>query len=537
MVLGDAKQAIKDTIDIVDLVSRYTNLIPAGKRMKGLSPFTNEKTPSFFVDQEEGVYYCFSSQKGGDIFTFVQEMEGVDFKGALQLLAEQAGIDIAGTGQQQNRNSGLYHVLEAAKTAYQTHLSREKEVLDYLKRRGIEEVSIDKWEIGYAPNAWNTLYNKQTANLETCIEAGMCVKKEERVYDRFRNRIQFPFFDTSNRVIGFSGRAYNDEETAKYINSPESPLFDKSSFIYGLHIAKPHIRRTDAAMLTEGPIDAIMAHQAGYPIAVATSGTAVTEAHLQTLQRLSNNLLIALDADKAGIRAALRVIEIATALGMQIKVIVLPEGEDPADVIVKDKEQFKSAVKEAKPFVPFITEHIQREYGKTGEDLIRGVRKEVFPILLKMREPMMQERIIHEIAGFCKIGAEAIKESLRQLKAAIPQKPQEQLQRVQRSASQAEKEKDRIEELVKTIATATAFLGKKLKEKEKQIIEEIQKIQKLPRVEKKIARMRYEEEFSDKEKREEQVQMVLKEAIGKLLPELRKKEAYQRLRQWEKEKK
>ena len=232
----DIKQAIKDASDIVEVVSQYTALKPAGKRMKGLSPFTNEKTPSFFVDPDAGVFYCFSSQKGGDVFSFVQEMEGVEFKEALKILAERAGIDVsAGTGKSY---AALYHTLDTAAALYRRSLSAE--VKQYLSSRGISDTSVDEWGIGYAPDDWHTVCTKGMTGMAAYIQTGMCIEKDSRVYDRFRKRIIFPFYDTQKRIIGFSGREYGESTGAKYINSPESPLFHKSSFLYGLHIAKKH---------------------------------------------------------------------------------------------------------------------------------------------------------------------------------------------------------------------------------------------------------------------------------------------------------
>ena len=514
-------QAVKDAVDIVDLISQYTTLVQAGKKMKGLSPFTNEKTPSFFVDQTEGVYYCFSSQKGGDIFSFIQEMEGVDFKEALRILAERAGIDLQSGGRQEEKNTMLYKILQEAAEAYQTHLNKEKDVQDYLKVRGMTKETVKIWGIGYAPDAWNTLCNKQTPNLSDCVKAGMCVKTEKGVYDRFRKRIQFPFHDNRDRVIGFSGRAYNDEKSAKYINSPESPLFNKSAFIYGLNRAKALIRKHDAVMLTEGPIDAILAHQAGYPIAVATSGTAVTETHLKTIRQLSSNLLVAFDSDEAGERASLKAIEMAAGLGMHVKVVVLPEGSDPADLIKKDPEAFRKAVKEALPMMRFVLRRVEKKQGH-GEDSIREVKKEVLPVIASIQDSMMKENAINEVASFCKISADAIKEDLARMEKNAPKEEPELTRKKSISPEQQEKKKKRLKEYLQIIAMAKTFLKDDIEEKSKEKIQEIEKVIPIPTADEKAAKLRYEEVFPNKKTQKQGVQTELKDLLKRAELELKK---------------
>ncbi|MCY4576904.1 MAG: DNA primase [Candidatus Kaiserbacteria bacterium] len=533
-------QAVKDAIDIVDVVGQYTTLTPAGKRMKGLSPFTSEKTPSFFVDPEEGVYYCFSSQKGGDIFSFVQDTEGVDFKEALRILADRAGIALTATPTSNKQNNApLYHTLESAATLYQQKLTDE--VRQYLIGRGISEQSIQEWGIGYAPDAWNTICSKQSPNRAEQVTAGMCVENKEKqsVYDRFRNRVQFPFYDEQGRVIGFSGRIYGESEGAKYINSPESPLFDKSSFLYGLHRAKPHIRKHNVAILTEGPIDAIMVHQAGYPMAVATSGTAITERHLQKLQRLSNRLLLILDGDAAGHRAALRVIEMTFTLGIDSKVVVLPDGSDPADVVAEDVEQFKKAVKEAVTAVSFLTRYVAEQYGENSEDRIRGVREEVLPIIAMNRDPMMREHAIKEVANFCGLDVKTIQESMRQRTDTTPAQNTEPTLRRKKpiitAADRTKTQERKINELGKSIAMALRFLKMKGVPIPKLIEEMVKTVQKsitLPEVDEEVVRIWYEENVTTADAPEVTIEGVLYK-LGvdskNLIAELKKKEELEKV--------
>ena len=534
---GNQVQAVKDAIDIVDVIGQYTSLVPAGKRMKGLSPFTNEKTPSFFVDPDDGVYYCFSSQKGGDIFSFVQDAEGVDFKEALQILAEQAGIDLnsAATDATPN-NAPLYHLLESAAAMYQKKLTEE--VKQYLIGRGISEQSIQEWGIGYAPDAWNTLCSDGMAHLTEYATTGMCVENKEKrsVYDRFRNRVQFPFYDGRGQVIGFSGRMYGEDEGAKYINSPESPLFNKSSFLYGLHKAKPQIRKHNFAMLTEGPIDAIMVHQAGYPMTVATSGTAVTETHLQTLQRLSNRLLLVLDGDAAGDRAALRVIEMAYVLGMDSKVVVLPEGSDPADVIAENVEQFKKAVKEAVTAVTFLTLYVSKHYGKSGEDCVRGIKEVALPIIAKHTDPMMQEYAVKEVAAFCGLSPESIQKSLEQVsESTVVRDAEPTLQRKKIAThlhTRTQSVEEKIDEFLTIVAMAVQFLKKQntqVAEKSAQLLDEVQKIKSLPEPDEKVTCIRYEVQFATKDEQTRGAQDELETFLKHLDDQFKKHKELEKL--------
>ena len=527
---GTQVQEIKDAIDIVDLVSQYTTLAPAGKRMKGLSPFTNEKTPSFFVDPDEGVYYCFSSQKGGDVFTFVQETEGVDFKEALKILAERAGISlVSARSGVRDDTAVLYHLLESAAGVYQKNITGA--VRTYLLSRGISEQFIQEWGIGYAPDTWHTLCTKGMSHLDEQVKVGMCVRGEKSVYDRFRNRVQFPFYDERGRVIGFSGRMFGDGEGAKYINSPESPLFNKSTFLYGLHKAKPHIRKHNVALLTEGPIDAIMVHQAGYPMAVATSGTAVTEKHLQILQRLSNRLLIVFDGDAAGNRAALRVIEMAFKLSIDSKVVVLPAGSDPADVICNDVRVFKTAVKEALSATAFLTHYVSGVYGADGEDCIRGVKEVVLPIIAVSKDSLMQEYAVQEVASFCGLPVDAVRGSLAQIRGSLSvREDATSKRRAVVSVASADGDPDtRVQCLITIAAHALAFLEDCNVTPDVQCVGLFQEAQQgfgfSGVVDKKVAVVRYEECFPGTQARIQGAQDDLRRTTNRLSLELKRRAA------------
>lgn len=536
---GDEVQRIKEAVSIVDLIAPYTTLVPAGKRMKGLSPFTNEKTPSFYVDPEEGVYYCFSSQKGGDIFSFVQEVEGVDFKGALTILAEQAGIELGARPQKRRDDTGnLYDLLASAANLYQELLTDD--VRSYLKRRGLSDASIAAWGIGYAPDAWRTLAGNRTKKeLEQYVKAGLCVEKNGKHFDFFRGRVQFPFFDGKGRVIGFSGRAYGETETAKYINSPETmdpPLFNKSTFLYGLHRAKQEIRRQGVAVLTEGPIDAILMHQAGYPMTVATSGTAVTAQHLEEMQRLSGGrLILALDSDSAGKRATLRVIEMAVTLGVDatnIKIVVLPDGKDPADTIVSDVETFRKRFREAQSVAAYITNHIDQQvkHGDTS-DRVRGVLTHFVPLIAKVHNPVTRDHLQNEAASFCGVTDMSMKEMVDQLQ--VNEKEVPGLSRHVIVRDRKIKRSDQTEKFLHEIASAKAFLGEEATSVEKECgdaLHAVRGVWKVPDVSPKEATVKYEEGMPGltHQERVVKVQETFRESITTLSREARKYQEVQK---------
>src|SRR5581483_2261534 len=302
--MSSSVEQIKAKIDIVSLVSAYMKLDKAGMNWKGKCPFHNEKTASFFVSPDRGSFYCFGCHKKGDIFTFVEEFEGVDFVGALKILAEKAGVTLdkfSGTKEQGEKNK-LHNILEQATIFYQRKLSGE--ALDYLKNRGVSDETISSFRLGFAPEEWRSLYGhlkEKNVSEADMMAVGLLKQKDSSYYDTFRGRIMFPISDPSGRVVGFSGRILKvKEEAPKYVNSPETSLFNKSQILFGLDKAKISIRTKDYSILVEGQMDLVMMHQVGINNTVASSGTALTAEHLTRLRRLSNRLIMAYDADNAG---------------------------------------------------------------------------------------------------------------------------------------------------------------------------------------------------------------------------------------------
>ena len=409
---------IKERLSIQDVLSSYVKLERAGSNFKACCPFHNEKTPSFFISPDRGTYYCFGCGVKGDIFSFVEQFEGLDFRGALKMLAEKAGVTLEYESQSDtNEKEKLFGLMDKASKLYELELSRNEKALEYLKKRGLSNEMIHEWRIGYAPNEWhfteNSLgKNDSTSDLE---KAGLIKKGDKGYYDRFRGRIMFPLFDTSSRVIAFSGRAFDDpNDEAKYLNSPETPIFNKSSVLYGLHKAKGSIREKDYAILVEGQMDLLLSHQAGFTNTIATSGTSITDNHLRLIKRFSNRIMVAYDADGAGWRASKRAWEMALALGMEIKIAEIPEGSDPADLILKDKEKFVDSLKGAKHIVELLIEKISID--KNDRRLFgKRVREEILPYIVNIESNIDQSHYIKRISEVGDIAEEALWQDLEKI--------------------------------------------------------------------------------------------------------------------------
>lgn len=388
--MGDSVEKIKERLSILDVVSTYVELQKAGKSYKGKSPFTNEKTPSFYVSPDRGMYYCFSSNQGGDIFTFIEKMEGVDFKGALKILAEKAGVELVREDpKKRTERDNQYALIEEACTFYFKEGTNNKEAQDYIIDRGVDGKTIHAWRIGFAPDAWRSLKEhllERGYTEQQMLAAGLIKKNDEakESYDVFRNRIMFPIADSSGRIVAFSGRTLShDAETPKYVNSPETELYQKSDILFGYDKAKHGIRHLDFSLIVEGQFDLVLAHQAGYTNTVAVSGTALTLHHVELLQRLSNRTVLALDSDRAGISAIKRAAAIMLRRGMDIKVVWMEQGKDPADIIKDDPKQFRTLVGDAMHVIPFLLEVFRSE--KTDDRAYKLiVREEVLPLLAQI---------------------------------------------------------------------------------------------------------------------------------------------------------
>lgn len=412
--MSDAVDRIKERLSIFDVVSPYVELQKAGKNYKGRSPFTNEKTPSFYVSPDRNMYYCFSSNQGGDIFTFIEKMEGVDFKGALKILAEKAGVELVPEDpKKRTERDTQYALIEEATKFFFTEGTNSKIAQDYIIDRGVDGKTIHAWRIGFAPDAWRSLKEHLTEKRYTegeMLRAGLVKKSDEskESYDVFRNRIMFPISDASGRVVAFSGRTLSkDADTPKYVNSPETELFQKSDILFGYHVAKQGIRQYDFSLLVEGQFDLVLAHQAGYTNAVAVSGTALTPHHIDLLERLSNRAVLALDSDRAGIAAMKRAADLMLRRGMDVKVAQISGGKDPADIIKEDPKHFKKMIGDSVHVVEALLAILKTDTADGRAYKLR-VREEVVPILAHMPNRIDREHFETIIAAATETTKDAV---------------------------------------------------------------------------------------------------------------------------------
>jgi len=429
-------EAIKERLDIAEVVGSYITLQKAGVNFKAKCPFHNEKTPSFLISTARQSYYCFGCGEKGDIFTFVEKMDGVDFKQALKTLAEKAGVELVyEKGENKDEKDKLYSVLEDATLFFENNLLQNQEAKEYLASRGISEESIKSWRLGFAPDEWRLL----SAHLKTLsydesilLRAGLVKRVEDSAtkepYDVFRGRLIFPLFDSSGKVIAFSGRALAKDAVPKYLNSPDTPLFTKSEVLYGLDKAKDEIRKKDYAVLVEGQMDLVLSHQAGIKNTVASSGTAFTQMHLERLKRLSTRILLAFDGDSAGFKAAEKSTTLALALGMEPKVAILPEGKDPADLVREAPEKWKDVLRESKHAIEvFLAEIIKSE--KDSRKVGKLIEKKILPLIVLIGSSIERAHFVSVIAKKSGIKEEIIWEDLRKVKALDLLRPEQQAEK------------------------------------------------------------------------------------------------------------
>lgn len=414
----DNVSKIKERLGIKEVVETYVKLEKAGSNYKGRCPFHNEKTPSFFVSPDRDSYYCFGCGAKGDIFTFVQEYEGIDFIGSLKLLADRAGIKLEKINPTNSKqNNILKEILEESTKFFEESFQKNKEVEIYLKNRGLTDETIKEWRIGFAPSGWDNLihYLKNKNYKEEDIEKAGLIKKGEKegYYDRFRSRIIFPIFNSFGDVVAFTGRIFGQEDdTAKYLNSPETELFKKSQILYGLDKAKQSIRKNNFSILVEGQMDTITAHQAGYKNAVASSGTAVTEVQLINLNKISNNLVIAYDSDSAGFKASEKAWHVALSIGMDVKIAPIKEGLDPADLIQQDIESWKEAIKNSKHIIDVLISRIKNTEEDTRK-INQKVVKEIIPHLKAIKGDIDRHHFVKKVSESFDIPIDVINSEIK----------------------------------------------------------------------------------------------------------------------------
>lgn len=423
----DAVSEVKSRLSIEDVISEYVQLKRAGKNFKGLSPFSAERTPSFVVSPEKQIWHDFSSGRGGDMFTFVQEVEGLDFKGALELLARKAGVDLEQFRTQGGRKGPdkerLLSALDAAAKFYQVQFSAKKEAYEYIfKKRGYTKQTVIDFRIGYSPDGGSAVtdYLKgKKFTVEELIAAGLSVDRRGRVSDMFRGRIMVPLSDPFGRVIGFTARLLKDVEGApKYINTPATPLYDKSRHIYGLHLAKKAIQKEKIAVLVEGNLDVIASHQAGVANVVATAGTALTEMQLKNLSRLTPDVRLAFDQDKAGIAAAERAIPIAGKVKISLGIITIPSGKDPDELIKQDPALWTGAITDSVPALDWLLNTYQERLDLSTAAGKRQFTDVSLAIVRLLPDAVEQDHYIQKIAEITGVHADSLRAKLQTVTVA-----------------------------------------------------------------------------------------------------------------------
>ncbi len=409
-------ELIKEKLDIATVVGSYVKLERAGGNFRAKCPFHNEKTPSFMVSPDRGSYHCFGCNKGGDIFSFVEEIEGTDFAGALRVLADRAGVVLTRENPaERNERDRMFMLLADVTLFYRKELRKNTEAIAYLRKRGLLPATIDEFQIGFAPNDWHITeaYLRSRGYTDNEMEkTGMSIRTEKGIYDRFRSRIMFPLCDSSGRVVGFTGRVFNSDDPAKYVNSPETPLYNKSKILFGLSLAKAAIRETGSVILVEGQMDLIMSHQTGTKNSVAVSGTALTIMQLEMLKRYTDKLLFSFDSDDAGLAAAKKSAIPALRMGFDVRAIELSGEKDPADLILESPEKWNEAIRQSKHIIEFFLAVLQKK--STDKRTFRlAVEKDVLPIVAAIESRIDQAHFIDVVATFLDISRDAVYEEVK----------------------------------------------------------------------------------------------------------------------------
>lgn len=371
---NESRDRVRDAVDFVELVSARTELRRAGPaRYEGLCPFHEERTPSFGIDPSQKVYHCFGCQASGDLFTFVQETEGVDFKGALELLADRYGVELEREqedpreAEKRKREARLFELLDRTAAYYERVLWESPEASkarDYLLGRGLSEETLKEFRVGYAPSAWDRVLmasRRERFSAKELYATGLAQRSKQngQLYDRFRSRIMFPLANLRGRVLGFGARAMRPEQRPKYLNTSDNELYHKGQQLYGAHLARPHAARAGRVIVCEGYTDVIALHQAGLRETVGLMGTALTAEQVGELARMAHTVLLALDADTAGQEAMLRAFELAQKRKLDVRVVPLAEGTDPAELVQRDgPDAMKAVVESSVPFIRFSVERV-----------------------------------------------------------------------------------------------------------------------------------------------------------------------------------
>lgn len=453
--MEDNISKIKDKLDVVDVISGYLKVQKAGMNYKARCPFHNEKTPSFYISPERQIWHCFGCQAGGDIFGFVKQIEGVEFPEALRTLAQKAGVELKSFDPvMRDEKTKLHEICEKSAKFFEKQLwggENGKKALAYLKDRGLAEDTVKDFRLGFAPDSWQALTNFLTDcgySFEEIISSGVVIKRQTAnsgVYDRFRSRIMFPICDVSGQVVGFTGRIFSAESQggvqadppksksfggesvaehsagatsasseviveAKYINTPQTLIYDKSRILYGLDKAKVEIKKANQCVLVEGNVDAIMSYQAGIKNVVASSGTALTQEHLRILERYTNNLGFCFDEDQAGAMATKRGIGLALNKKFNIKVVELDDKncKDPADYVQKHGQDWSKLIDNSRSVLDYYFEKAKRNFNSAVPENKKNIVAVLAPFIKRLASQVEKSHWISQLAFFLRVGDEAV---------------------------------------------------------------------------------------------------------------------------------
>lgn len=468
-------QSIKDKIDIKQLIEEYIPVKKAGAYWKANCPFHHEKTPSFMISPEKQIWHCFGCSKGGDIFSFLQEIEGINFPEALKLLADRAGVKLTQnfvTEVNKDKKNRLLEINSKAANFFHHFLlemSQAKPAREYLEKRGLSLEMIKDWQIGFVSDQWDLLTQyllKKGFNIDDIVAAGLSLKKERGsgYFDRFRGRIMFPLFDVHGNVVGFTGRVLVETESSggKYVNTPQTEIYDKSRVLYGLNKAKQEIKNKDLAVLVEGQMDVLACHQAGMKNVIAASGTALTAEQINLIKRFTKNIAMAFDKDNAGENAAKRGIDTAIAQGMNVKVIQIPEnsGKDADECLKKNPEVWFMAVDEAKLIMEWFFENVLKKYSLQDSQQKKKAAGELLEQISKIPEQIEQDYWLQKMSDKFSVQTELLRQTMRSFGKKEFNKPKKEDEKNYNKASELFNSRSRMleEQFLAILLKTPAFL-------------------------------------------------------------------------------
>lgn len=462
--MQDAKEEVRARLNIEDVIGEYVQLKRAGRSFKGLSPFSGEKTPSFYVSPDKHIWHDFSSNKGGDIFAFVMEVEGMDFRQALEHLARKAGVDLSiyksqGSQQFAERKRRSLEVSDLAARYYQQSLLSNQHALEYVfKKRKLSKAIVQDFRIGYAPTTGDALVQfltKKGFSRNEMDEAGLLNRFGG---DMFRGRMMVPLMDATGQVIGFTARIITDDPKApKYLNTPQTMLYDKGRHVFGLSQAKESIRTLDYAVVVEGNLDVVSSHQVGIAPVVATAGTALTEHHLRALSRLSGNIRLSFDSDRAGVAATERSIPIAQAVGVDIKVVTLPgDAKDPDELIQQDPKLWQQAIDAAEPVVDWVLSQYTAREDMTTAAGKRAFTTAALAVVRSLKDPVEQEYYLKKIGTIADSSLNSLQKKMDQTQTDDQLEPLKQP--VRQAAPARKKQTDRNVDTLLSVAAQDIYV-------------------------------------------------------------------------------